>query len=206
MDARTVQYYDDNAEAVFAQYSTSRSGLEKYFSLAFRPGSEILDVGAGSGRDLGILIREQYDAYGAEPSPRLRALAVARIPGLAGRIHEGALPNLAALIGRKFDGVLCAAVFQHIPVEERIDAARDLRDLLKPGGRLLIAVPRDRPGIDADMRDERGRLFNPTAEEELVRLFESLGFHCVGQWVDPDSLGRPGFTWTTLLFTSGFAE
>jgi SAM-dependent methyltransferase len=86
----------------------------KYFKVAFPSGSEILDVGAGSGRDLGILIREQYEAYGAEPSPNLRALALGT-PGLEGRICEGALPNMSIQIGRKFDGVLCSAVFQHIP-------------------------------------------------------------------------------------------
>jgi hypothetical protein len=68
MDPRTVQYYDENADAVFAQFSSGRSGVEKYFRLAFPPGSEILDIDTGSDRDLDILICEEYETHGCETS------------------------------------------------------------------------------------------------------------------------------------------
>ena len=73
MDARTIRCYDEHAEEVFALYEGTESGPARYFRLAFPPGAEILDIGAGSGRDLGILIREKYEAYGVEPSARLQA-------------------------------------------------------------------------------------------------------------------------------------
>ncbi len=199
MDARTVQSYDDHADDFFALYAGSQSGSAKYFKVAFPPGSQILDIGAGSGRDLGILIHEQYEAYGAEPSSRLRSLAL-RTPGLAGRIYEGALPDLSVQINRKFDGILCSAVFQHLPREQLFDSAFDIRNMLKPSGRLLLSVPKDRPGLDASGRDSQGRLYTPLASDELKLLFERLGFHCIGAWEDADSLGRPGISWATLLF------
>jgi len=199
MDPRTIQSYDDHADEFFALYSGSQSGSAKYFKVAFPPGSQILDIGTGSGRDLDILIREQYEAYGTEPSSQLRSLAL-RTPGLEGRIYEGALPDLSILIGRKFDGILCSAVFQHVPREQQFDAAFDIRNMLKPNGRLLLSVPKDRPGLDASGRDNRGRLYTPLAAEELKLLFERLGFHCIGAWEDADSLGRPGVSWATLLF------
>ena len=199
MDSRTIQYYDDHADELFALYTESESGPAKYFKVAFPPGSEILDIGAGSGRDLGILIHEQYEAYGAEPSPRLRSLAL-QVQGLEGRIYEGALPDLSGRIGRKFDGILCSAVFQHIPREQQFDAAFDIRNLLKSNGRLLLSFPKDRPGIDASGRDVHGRLYTPLVTEELELLFERLGFQGIGVWTDADSLGRPGISWTTLLF------
>jgi SAM-dependent methyltransferase len=199
MDPKTIQYYDDHGDELFAMYTGSESGPVKYFKVAFPPGSEILDIGAGSGRDMGILIREQYEAYGAEPSHRLRELAL-QTPELAGRIWEGALPDLAARIDRKFDGILCSAVFQHIPREQQFDAAFDIRNLLKANGRLLLSIPKDRPGIDVSGRDEGGRLYTQLVPEELELLFERLGFQRIGKWVDADSLGRPGITWATLLF------
>ncbi len=148
---------------------------------------------------MGILIREKYEAFGAEPSHRLRELAL-QIPGLAGRIWEGALPDLADRICRKFDGILCSAVFQHIPREQQFDAAFDIRNLLKANGRLLLSIPKDRPGIDALRRDEGGRLFTQLVPAELELLFERLGFQRIGSWIDTDSLGRLGISWTTLLF------
>jgi SAM-dependent methyltransferase len=155
MDPKTIQYYDDHGDELFITYSRTNSGPAKYFKVAFPPGSEILDIGAGSGRDMGILIQEKYEAYGAEPSHRLRELAL-QTPVLAGRILEGALPDLAGRIGRKFDGILCSAVFQHIPREQQFDAAYDIRNLLKANGRLLLSIPKDRPGIDASGREEIG--------------------------------------------------
>lgn len=199
MDPKTIQYYDEHGDELFAAYAKSKSGPAKYFKVAFPQGSEILDIGAGSGRDLGILIRENYDAYGAEPSHRLRELAL-QSPILAGRIWEGALPDLASRIGRKFDGILCSAVFQHVPREQQFDAAFDIRNLLKGNGRLLLSIPKDRPGIGASGRDAGGRLFTPLVAEEVELLFERLGFQRIGAWTDTDSLGRSGISWTTLLF------
>jgi 2-polyprenyl-3-methyl-5-hydroxy-6-metoxy-1,4-benzoquinol methylase len=201
MDAITIKYYDDNADSVFAMYSSLNGGVEKYCRLAFPPGSEILDIGSGSGRDVNLLINEQYEAYGAEPSCKMRSLTLSKMPQLQGRIYSGALPDLAEQIGRKFDGILCSAVFQHIPEEQQFDAAFDIRNLLKPNGRLLMSFPTSRPGLDDAGRDENGRLFTKLVPAAVILLFERLGFRCIGDWDDNDGLGRPGIIWKTLLFS-----
>src|SRR5438093_8270904 len=152
MDRRTVQYYDDNAAAVYARHNAAKTGVSKYFNVAFPPGSEVLDIGAGSGRDMGILMREPHDVYGVEPSESLRQLAVSNAPELAGRFYSGSLPGLSAILDRQFDGILCSAVFMHIPEEEHFDAACEIRNLLKPHGRLLLSVPRSRPDLDEESR------------------------------------------------------
>ncbi len=203
MDSRTVQYYNDNAEAVFARYQGARMGIARYFKLAFPSGQVILDIGAGSGRDMDVLIREGYETYGVEPSMRLREVTESRLPHLAGRIYAASLPGLSRLIERKFDGILCSGVFMHIPQEQQFDAALDIRNLLKPNGRLLLSITCDRGGLDASRRDKDGRLFTRLVPESLELLFESLDFRCIGNWEDEDTLGREGITWTTLLLALG---
>jgi hypothetical protein len=92
------------------------------------------------------MIREEYAAYGMEPSEGLRKLAISTYPGLAGRIHAGALPGLSELFPERFDGVVCPAVFMHIPAEQHFDAAFGIRRLMKPHGRLFVpVVPRVDP-------------------------------------------------------------
>jgi SAM-dependent methyltransferase len=201
MDALTIKYYNENAESIFAMYTSLKGGGEKYWKLAFPPGSEILDIGSGSGRDVNLLIERQYEAYGVEPSCNLRALSLLKMPKLQGRISSGALPNLVAQMGRKFDGILCSAIFQHIPPDQQFDAAVDIKNLLKPDGRLLLSFPKDRPGLDTTGREENGRLYTKLIPEEVILLFERLGFRCIGNWDDEDGFDRPGFTWKTLLFS-----
>ena len=205
MDPRTAQYYDENAEAVFARHQSVPSPVARYLKLAFPPGAEVLDIGAGSGRDVQTLIREQYAAYGVEPCEPLRRIAIEHDPLLEGRLTGGSLPGLSSQIDRKFDGIICSAVFMHIPAEQHFDAAFDIRNLLRSHGRLILSVPRTRPEVDAQGRDPHGRLFVPMVPESLQLLFERLGFQRIGKWEDADALGRPGVSWTTLLFelTSG---
>jgi SAM-dependent methyltransferase len=76
MDEKTIRYYDDNAESIVELYGFSEKGIAEYFPLAFSPGSEILDIGSGSGRDLEILIRENFEAYGTEPSEQTQGKSI----------------------------------------------------------------------------------------------------------------------------------
>src|SRR5262245_34649709 len=114
MDHSTLRYYQENAEELFARYQRARPGISKYFHLAFAPGSRILDIGSGSGRDVQTLIREHYDAYGIEPCEEFRNLAIAADPTLSDRLQHGSIPGLTPRFQAPFDGLVCSAVFMHI--------------------------------------------------------------------------------------------
>jgi len=200
MDEQTHSYYETFASEIVENYDRVKGGIAELLPLAFSPGIRVLDVGAGSGRDIRTLLDMGVDAYGVEPSDRLRACALERHPMLVGRLERGELPKLGKPFGSQFDGILCSAVLMHLPREEVFDAAVALRDALKDDGRLLISIPADRPDIDEHHRDRRGRLFTPLNEEYLGLLFERLGFQQVGKWHSSDATGRKGHSWCTLLF------
>jgi SAM-dependent methyltransferase len=200
-DERTIRYYDEHAAEIFERYSAAGHGVDQYFGIAFPAPSRILDIGAGSGRDLLSLLSAGHDAFGIEPSRGLLDLALSRHPKLAGRLFAGGLPGLPADLRRPldFDGVTCSAVFQHIPEAQQHAAALEIRGLLRPGGRALVSVPSERSDVGVDRRDPSGRLFTGIRPEELRRLFESNGFGTLGQWQDADSLGRRDVRWETVL-------
>ena len=203
MDERTLRYYEEHAAELAERYESIRGGVQRYFRLAFARGSRVIDIGAGAARDLAALVSEGHTAYGVEPVAAFHEIALRQHPELKGRLVRGALPSdLPSLeeLGGPFDGLLCTAVLQHVPRAQLFDAVYALKALLRPGGRALVSIPGARPGLDAEQRDDRGRLFTRLVPGELELLFERIGLCRIGRWDDADALGRSDHTWVTLLF------
>lgn len=207
MDPTTIRFYASHAETVTERYIAAGSTAAQYFAQAFTPGSRVLDVGAGSGRDLHALLAAGYDARGVDACEEMLREAAGRYPELKGCLWKDCLPALetvpdAAHDGKTgLDGLLCWAVLMHLPEEQLFDVVFNLRRALKPGGRLLISTPRTGPVVDeATRRDADGRLFNGVTPENWHFLLAKLGFRLLNRWDSEDSLGRPGRTWATQLF------
>ena len=194
MDTETLTFYKQNAVPVAARYESVVSPVASLFPLAFRPGSRVLDIGCGSGRDLTALLKQGYDAHGIEPVPEMRQEALQAHPELVGRVSDSGLPKIARE-ACSVDGVLCSAVWMHLPEQQMFDAAYSIRQVLRQHGRLLVSVPQSSPAS----RDENGRLFTQVGPEQIQLLFERLGFQQIGRWDTQDTLGRDR-QWATLLF------
>ena len=100
------------------------------------PPITLLDVGAGTGGTLAAIASRfnGLSASGVEISPI--ALALARQRGAD--VTAGALPDLP-VHSHSVDIALALDVFEH--VEDDIAAMRDVRRVLRPGGRLIATVP-----------------------------------------------------------------
>jgi SAM-dependent methyltransferase len=199
MDAATSGFYDRHADDIAAGCEAARSSMSTHFA-ALPRGGRVLDVGAGSGRDMAELARQGFEAYGVEPHAALRALAARRHPELADRLVAGTLPALGLPFGGGFDGVVCSAVLMHVDEAALPAAARALRDLLRPGGRLLISLPEMRADLVAEGRDRDGRLFTNHAPDRVDAIMSGLGLAPVGRWVNDVVLESAGTRWFTLLF------
>lgn len=184
MDRQTLEFYDRTAAETAANYrAVDQSAWRRQFQEAFPAGTRVLDVGAGSGRDVALLLSLGFDAYGTEPAAGMRAEAIRAFPDLERRIFPFGLPLPEdADVGGQFDGVVCSAVLMHVPEADLFDAAFSLKRLLREKGKLWISVPGARPGLNAEDRDDAGRLFKPLHPEYLVLLFERLGFQLLRRW------------------------
>lgn len=115
-------------------YGRRRSVIERHFD---RPG-RVLDVGCAAGYFLSVMQESGWDVRGLEPSQAIRDRAVERLghlPNGEPRVQAGLLGE-AELAAGSFDLVTFWDVIEHIPDVRA--ALRAARDLLAPGGKLLI--------------------------------------------------------------------
>ncbi len=201
VDACTHQYYERNATQLIARYGAASPELAKLCQRAFAQAARVLDVGAGSGRDVRELRNLGLNAEGVDASPAMVQAAVAADPALNNYLRVDALPELTSCADQGYDGVLCAAVLQHLPEDRLFDAAFALRRILKENGRLLVSIPLPDATIDQkSCRDQYGRLFTPIPPGKLQLLLERTGFTLLWREDAGDSLGREHRRWCSLLF------
>jgi ubiquinone/menaquinone biosynthesis C-methylase UbiE len=104
----------------------------------FRPpeGASVLDVGCGTGAQLGLYSRLRGDLYGIDSSPSMLARAKQRLAGSAHLTLADARSVPFASAG--FDLVLSMLTLHGMPLETRVTAISEMQRLLKPTGRLLL--------------------------------------------------------------------
>lgn len=91
----------------------------------------LLDIGAGTGDFLNTARKSNWNIFGAEPDNKARALAKEKRVDL--------LDNTSSLENHFFDVITMWHVLEHVPdLKKQI---KELKRLLKPGGKIFIAVP-----------------------------------------------------------------
>jgi ubiquinone/menaquinone biosynthesis C-methylase UbiE len=131
---------------------------EKVIRLArLEPGESVLDVGSGTGT-LAIaakrLVGPKGTVYGIDASPEM--IARARNKAMKAGVEvvfKNAVAEALPFPDAHFDAVLTSMVLHHLPREARQQSFREMRRVLKPGGRLLAVdfggSARERRGLIA---------------------------------------------------------
>ncbi len=105
-----------------------------------RPGSRVLDIGAGTGGAVRAFRDAGHEAWGVEPSRRAVGTAHERgIPWVVEGSLEDALAAAGGLPGGQWDLVRMSQVLEH--VADPVELLRRVRGVMARGGRLVIGVP-----------------------------------------------------------------
>ena len=104
---RTLLHYNQEAENISSRYEKAdMSWLYEIITGTFPAKSRLLELGCGSGRDAGILLRSGLDIIATDGSPAMLEQAAALHPQLKDRLLQYELPGQSDFSACSFDGVL----------------------------------------------------------------------------------------------------
>jgi protein-L-isoaspartate O-methyltransferase len=165
----------------------------------------VLDIGAGTGRDAAAFAELGNMVVAVEPVDELRTTARALHQSPLITWIRDSLPDLAvtSALNKQYELVMLTAVWTHLDAEQRRRAMPKVAALIREGGTMLMSL---RYGP----RPPNRRTFEVSAEE-TVELAQLQGLGCVLRRSSP-SVGflnrAAGVTWTRLAFekTAGSAS
>lgn len=183
---RTAQSYRTIAPQF--SYSREKSWADSNLLASYvNDGDSVLDVGCGNGRLLQSLGDKSIRYVGMDSNPAFIAIAHSRFPKQRFVLGEmTALSSAEELSGKTFNAIFCIAALHHLPSEQlRLEALRQMRLLLAPGGRLLMT---------------NWNLFRPTLRE---KSFWRYAFKRIGtnneEWMQNVGLPKNAFGWRDLV-------
>lgn len=124
-----------------------------------QPGSRVLEVGMGSGRDLRELLKRGYDLTGTDAVPEFVEIVKRELPQLRGQLYCANVCDLrgCGIARGRFHGVWASGVYHHILAERLPKALEELHFVLTSGGVAFIAV---KDGVGGKMEPYQGSEFN----------------------------------------------
>jgi SAM-dependent methyltransferase len=173
MNAGVTQALNDHEEALSEHQQSDFRSANIFQMVADRviPGT-VMDVGAGGGGMVAWLLENGYDARGIDISESTAAAAQRYLESRGldpQRVQQQALDELIER-GETVDNVISMDCLEHI--EDDREAFKQIVDLVRPGGRIVITVPA-LMAVFGD-RDEKQGHYRRYHRDTLLALTEGL--------------------------------
>lgn len=192
-DSTTINYYNTHAAAYFADtvHADISDNCDR-FARYITPGGRIMDIGAGSGRDMLYFKQKGFRVEGIDASDGLCRLASdyagAQVQCL--RIQDWQPEDVV------YDGIWANASLLHLLPEEIEEFILRAEEYLSERGAMYLSL---KSGIDTGT-DDKGRYFTNMTIEELRRIFaKTAGLKIAEYWITQDRLNRGGFEWVNVI-------
>lgn len=148
---------------------------------AFRqavPGTKVVDVGSGSGRDAVLLRDRGLDVTCVDASKTM--IGMTQALGFVSKQLDFAHMDFPA---NSFDGVWAYTSLIHIPKEQAATALRQLHDMLRPQGALLFGAIEGKEAkmVERSTMPDAMRYFKFYTAAELKELVTGCGFEFISE-------------------------
>lgn len=183
----TTRFYDESASEFAKHWFDLRLNAEmERFAGRLGPGSRVLDVGCGPGRDAAWMAELGFDAAGVDLS--FEMLQEGRQHGVTVPLIQADMRHLPFRKG-SLDGLWVCASLLHVPKDEVDAVLRELSRVVYPG-HIALAVKRGQGEEWVEDAQGRRRFFAYYGPEEIQLRMERNGFEVLGCWEAPDLSGR----------------
>lgn len=194
-DAHDVlaEWYAENLVGVLESMPVERAMLDLFAEMTLAVGSEVADVGCGTGRLLPYLESRGLRPCGVDLSPGMIAVARREHPGFRYEVADlRELPFADASLA----GVVCWFSLIFLAPDARTPAFTELARVVKPGGCLVTAFKhgdgiRRRNGAGTRLSVDFDRYWLPA--QEMTDRFAAAGFVPVFQGSTPPENGGPPY-------------
>lgn len=194
----TIRYYNQAAQILIPGYDSAK--MSTFYNILLKnitPGSKILDIGFGSGRDLAFLKDKGYQIWGVDPSHKFVDHAKKRFYDISNHFFTTSLPdlNLPEELKHSFDCIILIAVWMHLPKSTYGSSIHSLCSFLKAGGKVVVSysiTPRE---------EVSDRYFENIDATLLQSLFEKYGFKQISKNTNKDGLGKREIAWVTEVYS-----
>ena len=163
----------------------------------FYPGApaNVLDIGAGTGRDAAALARLGYRVDAVEPTSAMREQADLRHADAKINWIADSLPDLSTVraSGKHYDLLLLTAVWMHLLAQERMPAMQHCVSLLARNGIMSMSLRHGPVPAERHMFD--------IPDEETISMAQECGLQLLYHKVyKNDTLGRQDIFWSYAVF------
>jgi SAM-dependent methyltransferase len=155
---------------------------------------QVIDIGAGTGRDAAAFAERGHSVTAVEPTLELRTEAQ--------RLHarwsitwiDDSLPDLERVheLGGRYDVVMLTAVGMHLDAGQRERAMARVAPLVKPGGLMALSLRHGPVPV--------GRRMFEVSAQETGELARRHGLAIIHESKGPALLGGPAVWWDRLAF------
>jgi SAM-dependent methyltransferase len=155
---------------------------------------QVIDIGAGTGRDAAAFAERGHSVTAVEPTLELRTEAQ--------RLHarwsitwiDDSLPDLERVheLGGRYDVVMLTAVWMHLDAGQRERAMARVAPLVKPGGLMALSLRHGPVPV--------GRRMFEVSAQETGELARRHGLAIIHESKGPALLGGPAVWWDRLAF------
>lgn len=189
---KTVDYYNNNAISYFnSTIEADMSEAYDRFIKYMKPEGLIIDVGAGSGRDIKYFMTAGFKVHGIDASEQLCRLST-DYTGTIIRCQtiQSWEPHI------KYDGIWANASLIHLPIEDVNGFIKRVPRILSDSGVIYLSL---KEGL-SEGKDEKGRYFNGLSADDINGIVSTVKeLSIIENWISEDAMLRANTKWRNII-------